>query len=46
LLIKVKQAKREIHTRIQEDTSRNRNTFGSKLSGEMKELFEKWRRGK
>jgi predicted RNA-binding protein with PIN domain len=45
LLVKVRQTKREIHTRIQEDTSRKRNTFDSKLSGEMKDLFEKWRRG-
>jgi predicted RNA-binding protein with PIN domain len=46
LLVKVRQSKREINTRIQEDTTRKKNTFDSKLTGEMKDLFEKWRRGK
>jgi predicted RNA-binding protein with PIN domain len=45
LLVKIRLANREIHQKIQEDTSRKRNTFDSKLSGEMRDIFEKWRRG-
>jgi predicted RNA-binding protein with PIN domain len=46
LLVKVRHAKREIDNKIEQDTSRRRNTFDSKLSSEMKDLFEKWRRGR
>lgn len=45
LLVKVKQAKRDIQHKIHEKPTSHRNTFDSKLSGEMKDLFEKWRRG-
>ncbi len=46
LLTKVTLARREIKTRIREETSRRTNPFDDKLSAEMRELFEKWRRGK
>jgi predicted RNA-binding protein with PIN domain len=44
LLVKVRLAKREIHQRIDEDASRKRNPFSGKMSSEMKDIFEKWRR--
>ncbi|PZE19174.1 NYN domain-containing protein [Paenibacillus xerothermodurans] len=45
LRIKLDLAKREIQHKIKEERSGKRNTFDSKLSNEMKDLFEKWRRG-
>lgn len=45
LLIKVRHSKRDIRHKIQDETSGKRNTFDSKLTGEMRDLFEKWRRG-
>ncbi|MCR8636324.1 MULTISPECIES: NYN domain-containing protein [Paenibacillus] len=45
LLVKIRLSRREIQQKIREDAPSKRNTFDSKLSSEMKELFEKWRRG-
>ena len=45
LLNKVKQSKREIQHKIQHEPTGKRNTFDSNLKGDMKDLFEKWRRG-
>ncbi|WNQ11721.1 NYN domain-containing protein [Paenibacillus aurantius] len=49
LLVKVRESRKEIRRQIAEakEMTRNpaRNTFDSKLSQEMKQLFEKWRRG-
>ncbi|MFH5186656.1 NYN domain-containing protein [Paenibacillus sp. TAB 01] len=45
LLVKVGQVKRDIQHKIEEKPESRRNTFDSKLSGEVKGLFEKWRRG-
>jgi predicted RNA-binding protein with PIN domain len=45
LLVKIRLSRREIHQKIREDTPSKRNTFDSKLTSEMKDLFEKWRRG-
>ncbi|OXM83146.1 NYN domain-containing protein [Paenibacillus rigui] len=45
LLVKVNQSKRDIQVKIREKPTSHRNTFDSKLTGEMKDLFEKWRRG-
>jgi predicted RNA-binding protein with PIN domain len=45
LLVKVGQSRREIRNKIREETTAKRNTFDSKLSGEIRDLFEKWRRG-
>jgi uncharacterized protein len=45
LLVKVKQAKRDVEERIQVKESLKKNTIDGALSDEMKQLFEKWRRG-
>lgn len=45
LLVKIKQSKNEIRTRIQTPPV-TRNTFDRRLDPAMKELFEKWRREK
>ncbi|NOU92861.1 NYN domain-containing protein [Paenibacillus sp. LMG 31456] len=45
LLVKIRLSRREIQQKIREDSPSKRNTFDSKLSSEMKDLFEKWRRG-
>lgn len=45
LLVKVKQAKRDVTDRIQVKESFKKNTIDGSLSDEMKQLFEKWRRG-
>lgn len=45
LLVKVKESRMEVRRRITEETPGTRNTFDSKLSQEMRQLFEKWRRG-
>lgn len=45
LLIKIRQSKRDIQHKIEDEPIGKRNTFDSKLTGEMRDLFEKWRRG-
>ncbi|WP_068777660.1 NYN domain-containing protein [Paenibacillus sp. FJAT-26967] len=46
LLVKIKQNRGEIHNRIREEAETGRNSFDSKLNEEMREIFERWRRGK
>jgi predicted RNA-binding protein with PIN domain len=45
LQVRLNLAKRDLQHKIREHTPGKRNTFDSKLSSEVKELFEKWRRG-
>jgi len=45
LLIRIKQSRKEVRSRI-EHPDPVRNTFDNWLDPRMKELFEKWRRGK
>ncbi|WP_019535573.1 NYN domain-containing protein [Paenibacillus ginsengihumi] len=45
LLVKVRQSRHDIRKKIQETASRRNNTLDSKLTGEQRDLFEKWRRG-
>ncbi|WP_261303083.1 NYN domain-containing protein [Paenibacillus andongensis] len=45
LLVKIKQNRKEVRERIHPETSSKRNPFESKLSHELKEQFERWRRG-
>lgn len=45
LLVKVRQAKRDVQERIQVKESFKKNSIDGSLSDEMKQLFEKWRRG-
>lgn len=45
LLIEVQDSQREISKKITFQQETSRNTFDSKLSYDMKKLFEKWRRG-
>ncbi|UQZ84962.1 YacP-like NYN domain protein [Paenibacillus konkukensis] len=46
LLIKVRQSKREIQNKIRQEPTGKRNTFDNQLPPHMKDLFEKWRRGR
>ncbi|MFD7525848.1 NYN domain-containing protein [Paenibacillus chitinolyticus] len=46
LFVKIKQSRTEVRKRIREEAESGRNTFDSKLNEEMREIFEKWRRGK
>ncbi|UUZ82145.1 NYN domain-containing protein [Paenibacillus sp. P26] len=45
LLVKVRQARKEIRRKIEEDKTTKRNTFDSRLDENVRALFEKWRRG-
>jgi predicted RNA-binding protein with PIN domain len=45
LLVKIKQNRKEVRERIHPVTSSKRNPFEGKLSRELKEQFERWRRG-
>lgn len=46
LLVKIRQSQKEVRERIEEPPFPSKgNTLDSKLSSELKELFEKWRRG-
>jgi predicted RNA-binding protein with PIN domain len=45
LQVKVRLSRREIQQKIHEDSPSKRNTFDSRLSSEMKDRLEKWRRG-
>jgi predicted RNA-binding protein with PIN domain len=46
LLNKVKESRKEMRSKIKQDSAPARNSFDSNLSKELKQLFEKWRRGK
>lgn len=46
LLVKIQQSQKELQVKIREETFSKRNTFDSNLKNEVKDLFEKWRRGK
>jgi predicted RNA-binding protein with PIN domain len=46
LLVKVKQSRKDIQHKIKKDLPPARNTFDNYLNGDIKDLFEKWRRGK
>lgn len=45
LLVKMRQSRREIRSKIAEEANRKHNTLDNKMSDQMKQLFEKWRRG-
>jgi hypothetical protein len=45
LLTKINLAQKDIQSKIQEETVRRTNPFDGKLSGDVRALFEKWRRG-
>ncbi|MCL6459657.1 MAG: NYN domain-containing protein, partial [Gorillibacterium sp.] len=44
LLIKVRESRKDIRKQINESTH-SRNTFGSKMSQDTRDILEKWRRG-
>lgn len=44
LLVKVRQSRHEIKKKIEDEASRRHNTFDSRLSQDVRDLFEKWRR--
>lgn len=46
LLLDIEESRKEIRTRITETTSSRRNTFDSKISRELRNILENWRRGK
>ncbi|MDB5055576.1 MAG: RNA-binding protein [Bacilli bacterium] len=46
LLIKVRENDKELRKRINENSQPKRNPFDSNMSNELKQLFEKWRRGR
>jgi predicted RNA-binding protein with PIN domain len=46
LLDKIKENDKELHRKINENKSAKRNSLDNNLSKELKQLFEKWRRGK
>lgn len=46
LLLDIEESRKEIQKRIQENQSSRRNSFDSKLSQELRNILENWRRGK
>jgi predicted RNA-binding protein with PIN domain len=46
LLVKIQQSQKELRMKIREETPSSRNTFDNNLKKDVKDLFEKWRRGK
>lgn len=46
LLVKVGESRKEMNTQIGENSTPARNSFDNNLSSELKQLFEKWRRGR
>lgn len=46
LRLTIREIRKEIRVKIDESSAPTKNTFESKLSGEQRDLFEKWRRGK
>jgi len=45
LLVKIRQSQKEVRSRI-EEAALSRDTFDNRLDPKIRELFEKWRRGK
>jgi len=45
LSIQVEQCRKELRRKLDETAAPTRNTFDSKLTSELRALFEKWRRG-
>jgi predicted RNA-binding protein with PIN domain len=45
LLVKIQQSQKELRMKIREEASSKRNTFDNNLKNDIKEVFEKWRRG-
>jgi predicted RNA-binding protein with PIN domain len=45
LLVKISQSRREVREKIRPEATSKRNPFEGKLNNELKELFERWRRG-
>jgi uncharacterized protein len=45
LLVKIKESQREVRQQIDREKSSKRNPFEGNLKSEVKDLFEKWRRG-
>jgi predicted RNA-binding protein with PIN domain len=45
LLVKIKQSQKEVRHQITPTQSSKRNSFESNLRGDIKDAFEKWRRG-
>ncbi len=45
LLVKIKQCQKEVRTKIDQELPSKRNSFDSNLNREMKDIFERWRRG-
>jgi predicted RNA-binding protein with PIN domain len=46
LLVKLQQSQKELRVKLREEMPSNRNTFDNNLKKDVKDLFEKWRRGK
>ncbi|SEC20941.1 NYN domain-containing protein [Paenibacillus sp. GP183] len=46
LLVKLQQSQKELQVKLREEIPSNRNTFDNNLKKDVKDLFEKWRRGK
>lgn len=46
LLTKIRLSRKEIRRKIEDDKPLKRNTFDSRLTSEIREKLEKWRRGK
>ncbi|PYI50157.1 NYN domain-containing protein [Paenibacillus flagellatus] len=46
LRLAIREIRKEIRVKIEESTAPAKNSIDSKLSDSMRELFEKWRRGK
>ncbi|NEW09681.1 NYN domain-containing protein [Paenibacillus sp. SYP-B3998] len=45
LLVKINQSHKEVRARIHPETTSKRNPFDDKLNADVKEQFERWRRG-
>jgi predicted RNA-binding protein with PIN domain len=45
LLVKIKQSQKEVRVKIRTEVSTKKNPFDGNLKNEVKDLFEKWRRG-
>jgi len=45
LLVKINQSRREVRERIREDASTKKNPVDGKMNGDLRALFERWRRG-
>jgi predicted RNA-binding protein with PIN domain len=45
LLVKIQQSRKDLRVKISEEAPAKRNTFDNNLKKDIKDLFEKWRRG-